>query len=63
MYLSYIIGIIVGPPTGKLIDQIGNGAIKALVGVAFDFNIESLAPPHSGIFDIPLYHGGLHHTP
>lgn len=45
MYLSYIVGIIIGPLTGKLIDQIGNGATIALGAVAFDFNIESLVPP------------------
>ena len=45
MYLYYIVGIIFGPLTGKLIYQICDGATIALGAVAFGFNIESLAPP------------------
>ena len=45
MYLSYIVKIIIGPLTGKLINQIGNGSTIALGAVVFDFNIESPVPP------------------
>jgi hypothetical protein len=45
MYLSYIVGIIIGPLTDKLIDQIGNGSTIALGAVVFDFNIQSPVPP------------------
>jgi len=46
MYLSYIVGIIIGPLTGELINQIGNGSTIALGAVVFDFTIESPVPPH-----------------
>ena len=45
MHLSYIVGIIIGPLTGKLTNQIGTDATIALGAVAFYFNIESLVPP------------------
>jgi hypothetical protein len=45
MYLSYIVGIIIGPLTGKLFNQIDNSATIALGAAAFDFNMESPAPP------------------
>ena len=56
-YLSYIVGIIIGPLTGKLINQIGNDSTIALGAVVFAFNIERpVTPPHSGIFDTPPFH-------
>ena len=44
-YLSYIVGIIIGPLTDKLTNQIGNGSTIALGAMVFDFNIESPVPP------------------
>jgi hypothetical protein len=45
MYLSYIVGVIFCPLTGKLTNQIGTDATVALGAVASDFNTESLVPP------------------
>jgi hypothetical protein len=44
-YLSYIVGIIIGPLTSKLINQSGNGSTIALGAVVFAFNIERPVPP------------------
>jgi hypothetical protein len=44
MYLSYIVGVIFCPLTGKLTNQIGTDATIALGAVASDFNIERLVP-------------------
>jgi len=44
MYLSYIVGIIISPLTGKLTNQIGTDATVVLGAVAFDFSFERLIP-------------------
>jgi hypothetical protein len=46
-YLSYIVGIIIGPLTGKLINQIGNDSTIALGAVVFAFNIEIPVTPRT----------------
>ena len=45
MYLPYIVGIIIGSLTGKLINKIGNGTTIDPGAAVFDFDIESLVPP------------------